>query len=107
MHCPNVSPRTAMPEAIGTTSVMPGIARTSLRLWTVSALPLIVGGRQTMQGLASATLRSKANCLRPVTASRASTRLVGFPTMVNSDAALSSTFTGFVSRTAALVANSP
>ena len=107
MHWPNVSPRTAMPLAMGTTSVMPGIALTASRLLTLPTLPLIVGGRQTMQGLASGTWRSWVNCLRPVTMSRASTRLVGFPTRVKADSALSSTSTGLVCETAALVASSP
>ena len=63
MHWPNVSPRTATPLAMGTTSVMPGIAWTTSRLLTLPTLPLIVGGRQTMQGLASGTSKVQGELL--------------------------------------------
>ena len=58
------------------TSVMPGIARTSAALRTDRTVPLIVGGRHTIVGSAPGTSRSMANFLRPVTAARASTRLL-------------------------------
>ena len=80
MHCPNVSPRTATPPAtyrvcaMIATSVMPGMALTWARFRTAWAVPLIVGGRQTIAGLAFGTFSSIAKRLRPVTMSSASTR---------------------------------
>ena len=68
MHCPNVLPRTATPPAtyvvcpMIATSVMPGMRLTSAALRMPSALPLIVGARQTIVGSASGTSMSIANC---------------------------------------------
>ena len=75
MHCPKVLARTATPVEIVTTWVTPGIFRTAPRLRTALTLPLSVGGRQTIVGLAPLTVRSMANFFLPVTASRASVRL--------------------------------
>ena len=74
MHWPKVAARTATPVEITATSVTPGMARISPRLATEPTLPLIVGGRHTMVGMASGTFRSSVNRLRPVTAARASIR---------------------------------
>ena len=71
MHCPNVCARTATPPGTNfvcgmiATSVTPGIAFTCAALLTLSAVPLIVGGRHTIVGSAPGTSRSIANCLRP------------------------------------------
>ena len=107
MHWPNVSPRTATPVETTATSVMPGIASTSAWLRTALGLPLIVGGRQTIVGLASGTSRSRAYFFLPVTALRASSRRCGVPITVNSEAGLRSTVTDRVRSVAAFSASSP
>jgi hypothetical protein len=89
------------------TSVIPGIALTAARLRTPRAEPLIVGGRQTIVGLAPATSRSIANRLRPVTMSRASTRRWGVPTTRNCERGLSWTFTLTLCDTAASSLSAP
>lgn len=88
MHCPKVRPRTATPVETTATSVMPGMACTAATFCTETTVPLIVGGRQIIAGIAPATLTSIANCLRPVTASRASIRFCGVPMTLKADAAL-------------------
>ena len=90
------------------TSVTPGIASTALRLRRARGDPFSVGGRHTMVGSASGTSRSVVKSFAPVTAARASTRLVGVPTTAKSDAALSSTSTDRLpALPAALTASSP
>ena len=107
MHWPKVRARTATPVEIVTTSVTPGIVRTSSALATERTVPLMVGGRQTIVGSASGTWRSIVNFLRPVTAARASTRLRGVPITVKSVSGLRVTFTGSVRTLAARPARSP
>ena len=80
MHWPKVAPRTATPVDTVTTSVIPGIALTAARLATDRTVPLIVGGRQTIVGMAFGTCMSIANFFWPVTAAKASTRPSGVPT---------------------------
>ena len=81
---------------------------TSARLLIFLGLPLIVGGRATIVGLASGTTsRSIANCLRPVTMSSASIRFCAVPSTVNADAGLSSTFVDVSVDAAAGTASEP
>jgi hypothetical protein len=91
MHCPNVAPRTATPVDTIATSVMPGMASTADRLLTDRTVPLMVGGRHVIVGIAPGTSRSIANFLRPVTAASASMRLCGVPTTVKSGASVNCT----------------
>lgn len=107
MHWPKVRPRTATPVETVTTSVTPGMARTSARLATERTVPLMVGGRQTMVGRASGTWRSIANFLRPVTASRASTRRCPVPMTRNRARSLRVTATAVSDSAAAFAASSP
>ena len=113
MHCPNVSPRTATPPAtlrvcgMSATSVIPGMALTCARFLTERGVPLIVGGRQTIVGLAFGTSSSIAKRLRPVTMSSASTRFCGVPTTRNCERDLSCALTVAVSDTAAFALSSP
>lgn len=107
MHCPNVSPHTATPVGITTTSVIPGIANTSAAFRTPRAVPLIVGGLQTIAVLAPGMGRSRANFFSPVTAARASTRVRGVPMMPNCERGLRVTSTVSTVTLAALVARSP
>jgi hypothetical protein len=87
--------------------VTPGIARTSARFATDPTVPLMVGARHTIVGLAPATSRSIANVLRPVTASRASMRFRGVPMTVKAAVGVSSTATGSVRVAAAFAARAP
>ena len=67
----------------------------------------MVGGRQTMVGLASGTSRSMVNFLRPVTAASASIRLWGRPMTLKPARGASSTLTCRVLALAALTASAP
>ena len=82
---PNVSATTATPVLITAMSRTPGMARTSSRLLTFLTVPLIVGGRRTIAGVAPLMSRSRVYLKEPVTISRASTRRCDVPTRVNSD----------------------
>ena len=70
-------------------------------------MPLIVGGRQTIVGLAFGTSSSIAKRLRPVTMSSASTRFCGVPTTRNCERDLSCALTVAVFDTAAFALSSP
>ena len=72
------------------TSVMPGMARIALALFSDTTVPLMVGGRTTMVGSAPGTCRSMANCFCPVTMSSASMRFCGVPRIRNVEGDLSS-----------------
>ena len=107
MHWPKVFARTATPKLTCATWVTPGIRRTLPLLRTRTGVPLSVGARQTMVGRAPLTFRSVVKSFRPVTAARASTRLVGVPTTVKSASPLSCTSTARSTVPAARVASSP
>jgi hypothetical protein len=117
MHCPKVRARTATAEdvvprpgsasvEISTTSVTPGIERTSSRLSIDSTVPLIVGGRAIIVGSASGTSRSIVYFLRPVTAATTSSRRCSVPMTLNSSVGLSSATASRVTSLAAAVASS-
>ncbi len=107
MHCPNVFARTAIPVEIWATCVTPGRARTDALLRRRRGVPFRVGARQTMVGSAPLIWRSIENCLRPVTASRASSRLRGVPTTVKSSSDFRVTSTSRSLSSAAASARSP
>src|SRR3954465_12143269 len=95
-HWPNVRARTATPVEMTPTCVTPGIDRTCEMLLTHLTVPLIVGGRHTIVGSAPGTWWSIVNFLRPVTASRASTRLYGLPITLKLEAGARVTPTSLV-----------
>ena len=113
MHCPNVVARTATPPGTNcvcgmiATSVTPSIAMTCASFRTASAVPLIVGGRQTIVGSAPGTSRSIANCFVPVTISSASIRGCGVPTSVCCEAGFSCASTACVREAAAALVSEP
>ena len=72
-----------------------------------SAVPLIVGGRQTIVGIAPGTSRSIANCFVPVTISSASIRGCGVPTSVCCEAGFSCASTACVREAAAALVSEP
>ena len=86
---------------------MPGIASTAAWLRTALGLPLSVGARQIIVGLASGTWRSRVYVFLPVTALRASSRPCGVPITAYSEAGLRSTVTDRVRSVAAFSASSP
>ena len=87
MHCPNVWPgprrRRGRTRVRDDRDVGDARHRQTCALFeTDSAVPLIVGGRQTIVGSAPGTSRSMANFLVPVTMSSASIRGCGVPISV-------------------------
>jgi hypothetical protein len=105
--CPKVRARTATPVETTSTSVTPGMSRTSSRFRTRSGVPFRSGARQMTVGSASGTFRSVANFFRPVTIARASVLFCGLPMIRKSSSALRTTSTCSVVALAAFSVSSP
>ena len=85
---------TTPPPGSTHTPITPGMALMVPKLLTRTTVPMMVGGRRTMVGLALGTGMSIVNCFLPVTMARASMRPALLPTTLYCEADLGSTLSG-------------